>query len=161
MIKTLLLRSFQSIHEMRITMQSKLLLSVLGMSFRADDHQSARQKMLLPRASCCQCRRSRTACQISLASEQPTRRCVIVSDSWQHRAQLSSVCRLCRRLLAEVQQRSWRTSHPKNLHLPGALVLLRIFAPGIEDCPMKKALYAEACLWKISGVILSFFCAVC
>ena len=34
--------------------------------------------------------------------------------------------------------------HPKNLHLPGALVLLRIFAPEIEDCPMKKALYAEA-----------------
>ena len=154
------MRSFQSIHEMRITMESKLLRSILGMSFRADDHQSARQKMLLPGASCCQCRRSSTACQISLASEQPTRRCVIVSDSWQHRAQLSSVCRLCRRLLAEVQQRSWRTSHPKNLHLPGALVLLRIFAPGIEDCPMKKALYAEACLWKISGVILSFFCAV-
>ena len=73
-----------------------------------------------------------------------TPRCATVSEFWQHRAQLSSFWRPCRFLLAAVQHRSWIANHPKNLHLPGARVFARIFAPGIEYCPMKKDLYAEA-----------------
>lgn len=125
-------------------MESKSLRSGFGSFFRADAHQSAKLNELLHGSRLCHARGRSTPNQISLAKGQLMSRCVMVSEFWQQRAQLSLSCRLCRFLLAAVQHRSWSTSHPKNLHLPGDLCFARIFAPGIECFPMKKDLYAEA-----------------
>ena len=138
--KTLLFRSIQSIHEMRMTMESKHLWSVFINFFLAPVHQPAKHNGSCSGNRACQCRHWRIAYYNSLEKGQPTSRCAIVSEAWQQRAQLSSSCRLCLFLLAAVQQRSWSTNQPKNLHLPGARVFFRILAPGMGYCPMKKDL---------------------
>ena len=138
--KILLLRSIQSIHDLRMTVESKHLRSVLGNLFLAPDHHSAKEKGSRSGNKACQCKDWRIAYQHSLEKGQLTSRWVIVSEAWQQRAQLSSSCKLCLFLLAVVQQQSWSTSQPKNLHLPGAWVFFRIVAPGMEYWPMKNAL---------------------
>ena len=140
----LLLRSFQIIHEVRMTKVSKALRPTLVSFLREEVHQGARSKHRPFGVSECHRSLCKTRYQICLANEQLSNKCEIDSDSWAQRAQRSSSCKLCRFLLSAVQQRSWRTSQTKNLHFPGACVFFKHLAPGTSYCPMKKARYAEA-----------------
>jgi hypothetical protein len=51
---------------------------------------------------------------------QPTRRWLIISDSWSHIGQRSGWGRLRCAKRSAVQQLSWATSHKKKEHLAGA-----------------------------------------
>ena len=140
----LLLRSFQIIHEVRMTKVSKALRSTLVNFLREEVDQVARSNHRPSGVSECHRSLCKTRYQICLANEQLSNKCEIDSDSWAQRAQRSSSCKLCRFLLSAVQQRSWRTSQTKNLHFPRVCVFFKHLAPGTSYCPMKKARYAEA-----------------
>ena len=119
----LLLRLFQSIQEVRITKESKHIRSALAILLRAIVLQSARSRHWPFGASSCQFSISSVLYQISLAKQQLSSKCVIVSDSWAQSAHESSSCRLCLFRLSAVQQKSndqsneefafpWRTCFP-------------------------------------------------
>ena len=78
--KVLLLRSFQIIHEVRITKESKHLRSALANLLRDVVHQSARSRLRPSGVSACQCMRRRTKNQHSFAKGQFSNKCVIDSD---------------------------------------------------------------------------------
>ena len=138
--KILLFRSFQIIHEVRITRESKHFLSAFCNLLRECVHQAARESSKLLGVRKCHLNHSKMLNQVSRAKEQETSKWSIASASWSHRAQESSSCRLWRFLLSAVQHLSCRANQTKNLHLPGALALCSIFAPGMACWPMKKGL---------------------
>jgi len=72
--KILALRSFQIIHEVRMTKESKHFRSAFCNLLRERDHQMARDSSRLPGVRKCHLKRSKMLNQSSLAKEQPSSR---------------------------------------------------------------------------------------
>jgi len=120
------LRSFQIIHEVRMTKVSKSLRSTMASFLREEVHQAARSKQRPSVVSACHRSLCSTRCHICLAKEQLSNKCEMDSV-WEQSKQVSTSCKLWRFLLSVVQQQSWRINQIKNLHLLGAWFFSRPF----------------------------------
>ena len=137
--KILLFRSFQ-ISTRWESLESRSIFYQPFATFYVSASTKQRESSKLLGVRKCHLNHSKMLNQVSRAKEQETSKWSIASASWSHRAQESSSCRLWRFLLSAVQHLSCRANQTKNLHLPGALALCSIFAPGMACWPMKKAL---------------------